>query len=115
MPNKTDFMFVAKSADGKNEFAITIQVEGTFKVGTYESGNSNYTVIADYFQNVAGQNGKDFTIDHDPSLPNCSFVVTITSIDNNSIKGTFTGNYLYDTNYNETIVISEGSFTVKNR
>jgi hypothetical protein len=113
MPNKTNFMFVAKSADKKHEFAITIQVEGNFKVGTYESGNNNYSVIADYFQNVGEQIERDFTIDHSPSMPMCSFIVTITSIDNNSIKGTFSGNYLYDSNYNEIIAISEGSFTVK--
>lgn len=115
MPGKTDFMFVARSSDNKNHFAITIQVNGNFQPGTYESNNTNYTVIADYFKNVGETNERDYTIDHSPLMPNCSFVVNVTSIDATQIKGSFTGNYLYDRSYDESIAISEGSFCLKRR
>ena len=110
---KTNFMFVAVSNDQKHHFAITIQVNGSFKTGIYQSGNSDYTVITDYFKNVGQTNEKDYTIDHAPSMPNSSFTVNITTIDEQQIKGTFSGNYLYDRLNNELIVVSEGNFTVK--
>lgn len=112
-PGKTDFILVAKSGDNKNHFAITIQVNGNFQTGTYQSGNPNYTVIADYFKDVGESNERDYTIDHAPTLPNCSFTVNVTLIDDKQIKGSFTGNYLYDRNKDESIVVTEGSFTVK--
>jgi hypothetical protein len=112
-PGKTDFMLVCRSSDNKNQFAITIQVPGDFHIGTYESNNTNYTVIADYFKNVGQAEERDYTIDHAPTMPTCSFVVTITSIYEKQITGSFTGNYLYDRNNDESIVISDGSFVAK--
>ena len=81
--------------------------------GTYENSNPDYYVIADYFQNVGEPNERDYTIDHDPAQPNCYFKIVITTITDNLISGTFTGNYLFDTNYDESITITEGAFTVK--
>ena len=113
IPGNTDFMLVARSGGDKNHFAITIQVTGDFQTGTYTSNNLNYTVIADYFQNVGQPDEQDYTIDHAPLMPACSFVVNITSIDEHQIRGNFTGNYLYDRINDESIVVSDGSFVVK--
>ena len=115
MPGMTDFMLVAKSRDNKDHFTITIQVPGNFQAGTYTSGNANYTVIADYFKNAGEATERDYAIDHAPSMPNSSFQVNITGIDDQAIKGTFSSNYLYDRAYNESIEVNEGVFTIKRK
>ena len=114
-PTNTDFMVVARSADNSQQFWLTIQVKGDFVPGVYTSGNSNYTVIADYIMNIGETSERDYTIDHALDNPESSFTVTISSIKNNVIKGTFIGNYLYDRNYDEMINLTDGSFTVKKK
>jgi hypothetical protein len=106
---------VARSSDFKNTFAITIQVEGNFTTGVYETiiGSGNYPVIADYFMNQGEPGERDYTINNAPGKPDGQFKVTITSIEADHVKGTFSGNYLYDYIYDESITISDGSFIAK--
>jgi hypothetical protein len=115
MPSKTDFMLVARSKDNTTTLGITIQVDGNFTTGIYttEINSGNYPVIADYFVNQGKPTERDFTIDNAPAKPNGLFTVTITSIEDNLVKGTFSCNYLYDRNYGESIVLSDGSFVAK--
>lgn len=113
MPGKTKFTLIGRSKDYKNEFAITIMVTGNFNTGTYQTGNPDWDIIADYFKDIGSPNERDFTIDNAPGQPNGQFTVTITAVTDKLVKGNFSGNYLYDTNYDESIVITDGSFTAK--
>jgi len=114
-PSKTDFFLSARSKDNRINFCINIQVNGSILPGTYETiiGSGTYPVIADYFLDQGQASERDYTIDNAPNNPYGYFTVTITSIEDNVVKGTFSGNYLYDRSYNESIVITDGSFTAK--
>jgi hypothetical protein len=114
-PSKTDFFLSARSKDNRVNFCIAIQVNGSFMPGIYETinGSGNYPVIADYFLDQGQPSERDYTIDNAPNSPYGYFKVTITSIEGNVVKGTFSGNYLYDRSYNESIVVTEGSFIAK--
>lgn len=115
LPGETDFFLVARSKDNKSSFGITIQVTGNFTTGLYETKDNSgyYPVIADYFMNQGEADERDYAIDNAPGKPGCQFSVKITSIDDKFVKGSFSGNYLYDRNYNESIVITEGNFVAK--
>jgi len=67
----------------------------------------------DYFQDVAQPNEKDFSIQDAPGNPPCSFTIVLTSITSTEIKGTFTGNYLYEWTTHEMISITDGEFCVR--
>ena len=109
----TDFMVVGRSNDFKTTFAITLQVSGSVKTGAYDTNTSGCYVIADYFKNQGDPDERDYAIDNADNKPPCYFKVTITSITDDRIAGTFSGNYLYDRSYNEFITITEGSFVAK--
>lgn len=115
MPSETMFMIVAKSKNDSVHFGITIQVNGNMTTGVYETinGSGSYPVIADYFMNVNHPTERDYSIDNAPGQPNSFFKVTLTSITDKQVKGTFTGNYLYDRFADESIIITEGSFVAK--
>jgi len=115
IPTKTDFVLTARTSDFRSDLAITVQVNGGFTTGTYETviDSGNYPAIADYFVDQGQPNERDFTIENAPAKPNCRFTVTITSIESTLVKGTFSANYLYDPAHNESIIISEGSFVAK--
>lgn len=110
---KTDFFVNARSKDNKNHFLLSIQQAEKITSGTYETGNNDYFIIADYFKNQAAPDERDFTIDNADGKPNGYFKIVITSISNTLITGTFSSNYLYDRTYNESLVITDGSFAVK--
>lgn len=110
---KTDLFISARSENNKSHFEISIQKAGELSAGTYETGNNNYIIIADYFKYRGEINERDYTIDNAPSKPSAYFKIKITSITNDLITGTFSCNYLYDRTYNETIVVTDGSFVVK--
>ena len=115
IPGVTNFTMVAKSPDDKVHFAITVQVHGDFTTGIYTTTNTNCYVTPDYFRNQGMPDERDFGIDNAPGQAPGYFFVNIFSITDKEIKGTFSGNYLYDRPHNEMITVSEGSFVVRNR
>jgi len=68
--------------------------------------------MLDYIKNIGESDEKDYTNSHAADNPPSSFTVNISSIANNVVKGTFTGNYCYDISYDEQINLTDGSFTV---
>lgn len=118
MPGITEFQVVAKTKDDKVHFAITILVNGSFTPGVYQSDTSHPypfypLLIVDYFKDQGQPDERDFTIDPAPARAQSYFTTTITSIDSTEIKGTFSGNYLYDRSHDESITITDGSFVAK--
>ena len=116
-PGNTDFVLMARSKDFKKVFSIVIQVNGLFTTGSYQTviGSGHYPVIADYFLNQGQPGERGYALDQAPGMAPGQFSVEITSMDNNYIKGTFSGNYLYDSDYDESIVINDGEFTARVR
>jgi len=109
----TDFTLSAVSNDFKTFLGITLQVSGEIKTGTYDTNTSGCYVIADYMTNMGDINEKDYAVDNADNHPPGYFTVTITSISDDWIKGTFSCNYLYERTYNEFIVMTEGNFVAK--
>lgn len=118
---KTDIGVDGYSDDKKNAFSISIQIDGSdFKTGTYLSDQyPQYYVIVDFTSNPDPSTDKYYeisnAIDNNPS----KYIVNITSITPTQIKGTFTGNYLYDSFHDDNdpdggiVYITEGEFQVK--
>jgi hypothetical protein len=112
-PSKTDLMLVSTTNDFKNSIGITIQKAGPIVPGTYQFGNSAYTITADYFQDQGTASEKIYTVENAPNNPPCSFAITYSSITNSDFKGTFSGNYFYGGSPNEIVTITEGEFWVR--
>ena len=94
-PSLNALVVRGQSDDGTERFDIAIQVEGPLNPGTYTSGQLTPQVIFD----LSVQNGtsiKNFRIDDAPGMPPSSFTVTLTTVNQDVIEGTFTGNYLYN-------------------
>jgi len=109
----TDFTLSGNSSDFKTFLGITLQVSGELKTGSYDTNTSGCYVIADYMTNVGNINEKDYAVDNADNYPPGYFKVTITSISDDWIMGTFSCNYLYERTYNEFILITEGNFVAK--
>lgn len=118
--SKTDLGVNGYSNDKKSSFSISIQIDGSdFKPGTYSSDQyPQYYMIVDFLLTPDPSTAKYYDItdalDKDPS----KYIVTITSITPTQIKGTFTGNYLYDDSNSDDpdggiVNITEGEFQVK--
>ena len=118
--SKTDLGVDGYSDDKKSTFSISIQIDGSdLKTGTYSSDQyQQYYMIVDYLLNPDPSTAKYYDITDAPNKDPSKYIVTITSITPTQIKGTFTGNYLYDNFSSDDpdggiVNITEGSFQVK--
>ena len=113
-PTLTDLVVRGQNADGSERFDIVIQVEGPLTPGTYTSGQLTPQVIFD----LTVQNGtelKNFRIDDAPGMVPSSFSVTLTTVNQDVVEGTFTGNYLYNDFPNttpEVMTLTSGEFRI---
>ncbi len=112
-PAKTDFGVTANNDSQDDVFDLTIQINGSnFTTGTYASDNLNYYIVIDYLKDASG-NAKFYQISDAPGRPACKFTVNVTAITSTTLKGTFTGNYLYDDIDDESLELTEGEFFVR--
>lgn len=111
---KTDFGVTANDDAMKDVFDISIQVDGSnFNTGSYDSDNSNYWVVISYAKGPGAVGSKYFDIEDAPNRPVSKYVVNVTSINDKELRGSFSGNYLYDYSDDEVMDITEGEFFVK--
>ena len=66
-----------------------------------------------YLENANTANMKYFDISDANGQPPSKYTVNVTSITATELRGSFTGNYLYDDFDQETRQITEGEFVVK--
>lgn len=109
------FQVVSRSDDSKHLLALTIQRNGAIGTQKYENVPSAgyFPVIADYMQDYTQPDEIDYTNQNAPSYPPNDFSITISKIHDDYLRGTFTGNYLYDNAADEIAVITEGEFFVR--
>lgn len=112
-PTQMMFQLFSNTNDFKNFLGLTIQQTGNIGIGTYESVNNPLYFIVDYFQDSGQPNEKDFSIQNAPGNPPSTFTIVLTSVTTTEIKGTFTGNYLYEWTTHEMISITDGEFCVR--
>ena len=95
-------------------FDLTVQVDGpNFNTGTYVSDNLNYWVVISYVSGANTANMKFYDIEDASGRTSSKYTITVTSITDTELRGTFTGNYLYNNSDDETIDITEGEFKVR--
>lgn len=115
---KIDLTISGASTDNKDNFSISIQLDGNnFPTGTYSSDETQYWMPIDFMTDT-GSSLKDYDISDAMGMDPSKYTVNITSITSSEIKGTFTGNYLFSS-FNDTdpdggiVYITEGEFKVK--
>ena len=108
-PSKIDLGVTANNAAGTEIFDFTIQSDNQIGVGTYASDDSRYYVVMDYMKN-ANTDPIDYGNYDVSSRPSSKFTITITSITDNEIRGTFTGNYLSEYATENVQEVTEGEF-----
>ncbi len=112
--SKTDFGVTANDDAMKDVFDISVQVDGTaFNAGSYSSDNTNYLVVISYSKDLTGPNAKFYDIEDAPTGPSSKYTVNVSSITGTTLRGTFTGNYLFDFVSGESMVITDGEFYVR--
>ena len=114
---KTDLVINGNSDDSKNNFSLSVQVDGP-KLSTGIYSSDQYFITADYMLTVDPSTIKDYGIDDAIGKDPSKYTVNITSITSTQIKGTFTGNYLYDSFNSDDpdggiVYITNGEFQVK--
>ena len=111
---KTDFGVTANDDALQTIFDFTIQIDGAnFNTGTYSSDNLNYWTVVNYMTNANTANMKLYDIGDATGRPESKYVINVTSITSTELRGTFTGNYLYDQTNDQTVDITEGEFKVR--
>lgn len=109
--SKTDLSVTGQSDDNKAVLDISVQVDGSaINTGSYSSDDYRLPII---YANGGGDNTDSYTLGSVDGRDRSHYVVTITSITENTITGTFSGNYL-ESEYNEnaSVEITEGQFKV---
>jgi hypothetical protein len=113
-PAKTDLGVTANDDAQNNVLDISIQIDGSnFATGTYASDNSNYWVVMSYLKGANTANMNYFDIQDAASGPASKYIINVTSITDTEIRGTFTGNYLFSYDSQESMNITEGEFRVR--
>lgn len=111
---KTDFGVTGNDDATKDIFDLSIQIDGNnFTTGTYDSDNGNYLVVISYAKDAGTANGKYYEINDAANQSPSRYLVNVTSITDKELRGSFTGNYLYDDFDGETLNITDGEFFVK--
>jgi hypothetical protein len=117
---KTDLGVSGSSTDMKDAFNISIQIDGSnFTTGNYSSDISTpYYLLVSLTSNPDPNTIKAYEVEDAANKAPSKYTISITSITSSQIKGTFTGNYLYD-NFSSgdadggVVEITEGEFQVK--
>jgi hypothetical protein len=112
--SKTDFGVTANDDAMKDIFDLSIQIDGSnFTTGSYDSDSPNYWVVISYAKGAGAAGSKYYDITDDQNRPPSRYLVSVTSITDKELRGTFTGNYLHDYIDDESLNITEGEFFVK--
>lgn len=112
-PSKTNFLASGRSKDQKTIFDVSFQVDGSNSIstGTYEYGD--VVMMFNYLIDFGGPNFKSYAETWLDPNPEPFFTVTLTSIDDKTVRGSFTGNYLVEDFTDEVLNVTEGEFVVR--
>jgi len=108
-PSKIDLTVTANNQAQTEIFDFSIQSDNQITTGSYASDDSRYYIDVDYMKNI-NSDLKDYGNYDVSNRPPSKYTITITSITDKEIKGTFTGNYLSDYTTEEVQEVTEGEF-----
>lgn len=116
-PSLIDIVVNGYSNDQKELISFHIQQGGSLGTGTYHSDNSSYWIGLDWMTGINTNDMRNFSIYSAPGRPESAYTITITSITDTHIKGSFKGNYLYDSYADDpqegVRMVTEGEFVAK--
>jgi hypothetical protein len=115
-PSLYDMVVRGQNQNGTDIFDLTLQRPGAIPAGTYHTDN-----YVDYWAdlNLIKINGSDLSswgVNDAPSMPPSKYSIIITSITDDAITGSFSGNYLHEDfsgSTPPTLNITQGEFRVK--
>jgi hypothetical protein len=110
---KTNFLASGRSDDQKTIFDITFQVDGSNSIGTGTYVYGDVVMIFHHMVDFGGPNFKSYADSWLDPNPEPHFTVTLSSIDEKTIRGSFTGNYLVEDFTDEVINVTEGEFVLQ--
>jgi hypothetical protein len=103
---------VGRSADLDNVFIVGVEVSGTLQPGTYDSQNDGLEFSYATGAAAGGAATKMYYSQPGGGRPAPHFIVNITSVSENEIRGNFTGDYLAADD-GAVIEFTEGEFVAK--
>ena|SRR5689334_15374474 len=109
-PAKTDLAVSANNKSQTEVFGISIQSDNQITTGTYASDDLRYFIVVDYMT-TTNNDLRDWSNDDVSNKPPSKYTITITSITDKEIKGTFTGNYVSEFITEDVKEITEGEFS----
>jgi len=110
-PYTNDLGLAGDNADRSESFFIIIRSDNQIPAGTYASDDPQCFIDVDYHKRV----NNDYVIYGRYSAtgrPDSKYTVTITSVTDEEIRGSFTGNYLTDPFNGDVQEVTEGEFVV---
>ena len=109
-----DFAIVVSDADFSNTLTIAMQSSAEISTGTYSTDAQNvpYHILIDFLKQSNGSS-QDFDLTQPGNGSSPRYVLTITSITDSKITGTITGNFLFDSYYNQTMNFTQAEFAVE--
>jgi hypothetical protein len=108
-PSKIDLGVSATNSAGTELLDFAIQSDNQIGVGTYASDDSRYWVTMSYSKNI-NTDPIDYELEDVSNRPSSKYTITITSITDKEIRGTFTGNYLSEFITEDVQEVTEGEF-----
>jgi hypothetical protein len=108
-PSKIDLGVSATNSAGSEILDFAIQSDSQIGVGTYASDDPRYFITMSYLKN-ANVDPIDYDISDVSNRPSSRYTITITSITDKEIRGTFTGNYLSEFITENVQEVTEGEF-----
>ncbi len=110
--SKTNLILNATSDDQKEIFDINIQTDGPdFNAIQYTTDNPAYITYISYVKQSA-TDIEFYAVETAAGRDESVYQVNITSITDTEVRGTFTGNYLYENHVDQTASIKEGEFVL---
>ena len=110
-PNKINLAVAGDNADRSESFHINIQSDYQIPTGVYASDDPQYFIDVRYYKHI-NNDFVSYGIYSVTGRPDSKYTITITSITDQEIRGSFTGNYL-SYFFNEDVQeVTEGEFVV---
>ena len=110
-PYKNDLGIAGDNADRSESFFVIIRSDNQISAGTYSSDDPQYHIDVMYYKRI-NNDIVIYEINSSAGRPDSKYIVTITSVTDEEIRGSFTGNYLSDSFNGGVQEVTEGEFVV---
>ena len=110
-PGKVRLGVAGDNADRSESFVIDIHSDTEIIPGVYSSDDPQYLIDVKYYKHLNNEI-VTYVIYNIAGRPDSKYVISITGITDDEIRGSFTGNYLANPFTGDVQEISEGEFVI---